>query len=459
MRYLSSAITRRSLGWLLHLLLIFGWLIAPSVLQAQTSIQVGTDSTKFVLKGAILKSDGLAQGKAVIENDVLTCVAATCADPAGATQITITNAYIFPGFIDAHNHVAYNFLPKWTPPKIYQRRAQWQASPSYKAFKKPYDNNKKTLFCEMVKYGEIKALLSGVTTIQGTSPGSSCVNVLVRNAENQNQLNLPVSYIRTYILDISSFKGAMDWNTTKSFVVHIAEGVQGDAPSLKEFQILEEKHLLSIGTAIIHGTAFGDAEFQKMAQAGAKLIWSPESNLRLYHDTTNIPLALQHGVRVSLGVDWNPSGSDTLFDELRVASQVNVETFQGAIPQSEWIKMITVNPAQALALDGQIGELKQGLKADLTVLSSNDSDPTQSLLKTRLEDVQMVWVGGKLLYGADSILQTLNKNACEPLLVHGSKKRICVSDPKDGVPKSAETLAAIKRKLQNAYPGLAPLVP
>ena len=44
-------------------------------------------------------------------------------------------------------------------------------SPSYKAFKKPYDDNKKTLFCEMVKYGEIRALLSGVTTIQGTSPG------------------------------------------------------------------------------------------------------------------------------------------------------------------------------------------------------------------------------------------------------------------------------------------------
>jgi 5-methylthioadenosine/S-adenosylhomocysteine deaminase len=310
-----------------------------------------------------------------------------------------------------------------------------------------------------VKYGEIRALLSGVTTIQGTSPGSSCVGVLVRNAENQNQLNLPASQIRTYILDISSFKGTVNWSITKSFVVHIAEGAQGDAPSLKEFQILQDKHLLTASTAIIHGTAFGDAEFQKMAQAGAKLIWSPESNLRLYNQTTNIPLALQHSVSVSLGVDWNPSGSDTLFDELRVAGAVNSETFHGAIPQSDWVKMVTVNPARALALDGQIGELKQGLKADLTVLSSNDADPTQSLLKTRLEDVQMVWVGGKLLYGTDSILQRLKKDACEPLLVNGSKKRVCVSDPNTHVPKSDETLAVIRQKLQTAYPGLAPLVP
>jgi cytosine/adenosine deaminase-related metal-dependent hydrolase len=399
------------------------------------------------------------EGEIVIEGGTITCVASDCTDPPGATLISITNAYIFPGFVDAHNHVAYNFLPKWTPPRVYQRRSQWQASPSYKAFKKPYDQNKKTLFCEMVKYGEVKALISGVTTIQGTSPGSACVGVLIRNAENRNQLDLPASYIRTFILDISSFKGTLNWQVTKSFVVHIAEGVQGDPASLKEFQILKQKHLLTASTAIIHGTAFGDAEFQKMADVGAKLIWSPESNLRLYNQTTNIPLALQHGVAVSLGLDWNPSGSDNLFDELRVASQVNSESFHAAIPQSDWLKMVTTNPARALALDNQIGMLKQGFKADLTVLKADDSDPTESLLKAHLEDVQMVWVGGKLLYGTESILQTLKHNACEPLLVRGARKRVCVSDPHAGVPRSDETLAVVTEKLQTAFPGLAPLVP
>jgi len=362
-----------------------------------------------VLNGTIVNADGMLKGKAVIEGDVLTCVATACTDPPGATQITVTNGYIFPGFIDAHNHVAYNILPKWSPPKIYQRRSQWQASSSYKTFKKPYDKNKKTLFCEMVKYGEIKAMLSGVTTIEGTSPGSTCAAVLVRNAENQNQLGLPARRIRTYILDISTFKGGIDWSVTKSFVVHIAEGVPGDPQSLTEFRILQQKHLLTANTAIIHGTAFGESEFQKMAQAKAKLIWSPESNLRLYAQTTNISLALKHGIPVSLGVDWNPSGSDTLFDELRVASQVNSERFHKAIPKSEWIRMITANPAQALALDGQIGELKEGRKADITVLRANDADPTQSLLKTHLEDVLMVWIGGKLLYGDESILQKVNR--------------------------------------------------
>jgi hypothetical protein len=121
--------------------------------------------------------------------------------------------------------------------------------------------------------------------------------------------------------------------------------------------------------------------------------------------------------------------------------------------------MVTANPANALALDTQIGDLKQGLKADITVLSANDPDPTQSLLKTHLQDVEMVWVKGALLYGSESILQTMKKDACEPLLVHGSKKRLCVSDPGAGVPKADETLAVITQKLRSAYPGLAPLVP
>jgi 5-methylthioadenosine/S-adenosylhomocysteine deaminase len=458
-RRYDSFVNLRLRVWVSALILTAAWLAGGTGARAQISIQKGTDPTRFVMKGTIVNPDGSFQGEVVFEGDTITCAAASCTEPAGATQITVTNGYIFPGFIDAHNHVAYNFLPKWNPPKVYLRRAQWQASPSYKEFKKPYDQNKKTLFCEMVKYGEIKAMLSGVTTIQGTSPGSACVGVLIRNAENQNGLGTPASLIRTYILDISSFKGSVNWSVTKSFVVHIAEGVPGDEKSLKEFTILQQKNLLTANTAVIHGTAFGDAEFQKMGQIEAKLIWSPESNLRLYNQTTNIPLALQHGVEVSLGVDWNPSGSDTLFDELRVAEQVNKNSFQNAIPQSDWIKMITSHPAKALALDDKIGQLKQGLKADITVIHSNDADPALSLLRTHLQDVQMVWVGGKILYGNSSVVRKLRPDGCEPLLVHGSPKLVCVSDPQAGVPKSDETLSAIEDKLRAAYSGLAPLAP
>jgi 5-methylthioadenosine/S-adenosylhomocysteine deaminase len=110
--------------------------------------------TAHVLRGPIVTPYGsVLQGEVVIEGDSITCVAADCPDPPGANIFTVSDAFIFPGFIDAHNHVAYNVLPKWTPPKLYLNRGQWQASSAYGAFKAPYAvlKDQKKLFCEMVK--------------------------------------------------------------------------------------------------------------------------------------------------------------------------------------------------------------------------------------------------------------------------------------------------------------------
>jgi len=185
-------------------------------------------------------------------------------------------------FMDAHNHVAYNVLPKWTPPKLYQHRGQWQGATAHKNFKKPYDELKGPdgLFCEMVKWGEVMAPLSGVTTIEGMSPNQTCFRTLIRNTENQNGLGTPASLIRTFILDISSFNSTINWAVTKSFVVHLGEGI--DATTKAEFQTLKDNGPLHAETAAIHGTAFGAAEFTEMGQVGAKLIWSPQSNKLLY---------------------------------------------------------------------------------------------------------------------------------------------------------------------------------
>jgi hypothetical protein len=309
----------------------------------------------------------------------------------------------------------------------------------------------------MVKYGEVKALISGVTTIQGTAPDNACFRTLVRNAENQNELGTSSHHIRTFILDISAFEGTVDWRKTKSFVVHLSEGI--DEKSRGEFGILKQKNLLAGGTAIIHGTAFGEPEFKAMGKAGAKLIWSPQSNLVLYGKTTDIGLARKHDVPISLGVDWNATGSDSIFDELRVASSVNREKHDSVIPDSEWLSMITVNPANALALDMYIGRLAPGMKADITIVRSRNNEPSRSLLENRLEDVQMVWVGGDLLYGDEDALKKMKPGQCEPLTIHGAAKRICVRDTIDPAPKSDQTLSEITRTLKARYRGLAPLAP
>jgi hypothetical protein len=66
-------------------------------------------------------------------------------------------------------------------------------------------------------------------------------------------------------------------------------------------------------------------------------------------------------VEVSLWVDWNASGSDTILDELRVAQQVNEERWSWAIPAGDWAGMITGNPARALGVD-HLRECAAGLE-------------------------------------------------------------------------------------------------
>ncbi|OQS40519.1 amidohydrolase family protein [Chromobacterium haemolyticum] len=433
-----------------------GWLLCAALFPAYAGVTVAPgDGEHLVIRGRLVLAEQESDGRLVLAGDRIVCAGADCVEPAGATVLEVSEGYVFPGFIDAHNHVAYNALPKWAPPKLYQNRGQWQRAASYKAFKRPYDQLKKSgLICEMVKYGEAKALISGVTTIQG-SPAGRCLQGLVRNAENP-QSGLPVSsaHVRTFILDVGGAP-KIDWNATSAFLIHVAEGVDADA--LAEFTTLKAKGLLAPGTAVIHGTAFGDEEFRQMGMAGSKLIWSPQSNLALYGRTTRVDLALRHGVPVSLGVDWNPTGSDNLFDELRVAERVNQQQFQGAIRERDWVAMITSHPAQALALDDYIGELRAGLKADVVILSSHAATSGQSLLDARLRDVAAVLVGGQLLYGDNDAMTAAGLADCDALTVDGAPKRLCARTPK--TPKGEQGLGDIRAALLKVYAGVAPLAP
>src|SRR5437588_5472440 len=147
-------------------------LLLTGAASAATTVTVGSDPNKVIIKGPLVTPDQVLDGELVIEGDTITCVAPSCTAPAGATRITVTNAYILPGFVDAHNHVAYNVLPRWTPPKLYKNRSQWQGSDAYKVVKKPYDDlTNKGLPCEMIKYGAVQAHQGRIAPNQATPAG------------------------------------------------------------------------------------------------------------------------------------------------------------------------------------------------------------------------------------------------------------------------------------------------
>src|SRR5262249_44723670 len=66
------------------------------------------------------------------------------------------------------------------------------------------------------------------------------------------------------------------------------------------------------------------------------------------------------------------------------------------------------------------------------------ADPTQSVMKTHLQEVQMVWVGGDLLYANKVILDKIKPGQCEPMMVYGSQKTVCVKNTKIQVLKDLQ---------------------
>lgn len=446
----------------IHLLRCITWALAIAVSQA-----LAWDQTQgLVLKGDVVTMDSamtvIPDGRVVIRGERILAVLKPGESMPESLHLTNavtldTDGFIFPGLIDAHNHTEYNMLPLWQVPKRYDNRDQWRSAKQYKRdITQPKtlltESKYLNLSAQVVKYAEVKSLLGGQTAVQG-SPNLKALRHMVRNIEGAN---FGQDRIYAYTLSISDArlqKGLesgllrlMDQGLVDAWIVHLAEGV--DAKSRREFATLKRLGLLRDQTVIVHGTALAKVDFEEMAQAGAKLIWSPLSNLLLYGGTTDIPAALASGVLVCLGADWSPSGSKNLLGELKVAHEYDLLRWGRVISDQELVRMVTLNPSIALGLDDKIGRIKAGYYADLAVFRKRGTDPYRSLIESIERDVRLVIVGGMPYYGDRALLAAVKGEDLEVLHVQGVEKGIDITDP--SVPMGDESLSVIQGQLAKA---------
>ncbi|WP_206079502.1 amidohydrolase family protein [Polyangium spumosum] len=410
---------------------------------------------KLRLVGCVVTPDKAFAGEVLIESDTLTCVGASCADAPGAADATVveTNGIILPGMIDTHNHILFDMFDEsdWSPSKPYGNHNQWPNEPRYQAMvdAKQYMNGEGTpnldpgFGCEMNKYGEMKGLVAGTTSIAGAANpiDKTCYGSLARTIDQKSN-DLGADKVQVSVLFPPSSGDSVCANfasdKTDAFVVHCGEGV--DETARKQFTTLgtattPDGCLYAPETTIVHGTAFGEAEFTKMADVGMSLVWSPRSNVFLYGGgtdltkTTNVPLAMSLGINVALAPDWSLGGSQNLLDELRFADRVDNEAFGDVLSPLMLVQMVTVNAAKALGLSDVLGSLEVGKKADVTVIAGDGSVPFESVLAARPRDVSLVVVNGVPLYG-DAALVALGPAApgCEALEICGATKFACVAE-------------------------------
>ncbi|MBI5488097.1 MAG: hypothetical protein HY905_12260 [Deltaproteobacteria bacterium] len=433
--------------------------IPPLWRPCTTTVGAGAGLT---LRGTVLTpDDAIPDGEVLLDTATgrIICVAEDCSTRPEASGGTLlcTAGVILPGLIDAHDHIAYGIQPRWNHgTRLYLSRYDWQGTPEYWSFGRPYDELQGSLQCQMDKYGEARMALGGATSVQGSAGAAACADPILRNLDMRGVNGFSGWTMEERVSRISGLSasnaadivaGLAD-GSIDAFVPHIGEGL--DEASRAEFDTLADLGLILPGTAVIHGTGAGTIELARLAAAGAGLIWSPRSNVDLYGLTTDIPVARNLGVRVALGPDWLPSGSASVLDELKCVDDLDAVYYDDAWTDRQLVEAVTSVAAEVLHIDAFVGRLQEGLLADVTVIHGDRLDPYRAVIAAAPQDVALVLRGGRLLAGDEDLAAPLATPFCEPVDACGTPKTICVKTTDSPTDGRNETLAELTARLRTA---------
>jgi cytosine/adenosine deaminase-related metal-dependent hydrolase len=423
----------------------------------------------FALKGCVLTPDRAIEDGYVVVGDGRTIKTVTEAKPDGV-PVRETDGVILPGMIDLHGHPEFNVFAAWEPPRRFPNRYAWRGSTIYKQLvREPQDRLLKAVPPKtQLRYAEIRALVGGVTAIQGTGGQATSYQdeALVRNVDKwifgehraRSMIDLPSG--SRGMPELEKILAGIADGSVAAFYIHLAEGRSDNQRSVDEFDTLVALDALTAKTVVIHGTALTPAQLGAMKDAGAKLVWSPQSNLRLYGETTKAAEAMKLGLPVGLGADWLPSGSTSLLAELKVARRCLAD--QGARPTAKTlVQMVTSTAAEIAGLSDKLGKLAAGRPADLTVLERRHADPWENVVEADPSWVELVLIDGDLAYGrADWVREMAGDGALgqtEELIAWGKQMRLDASYSVLAPGATPPKLEQLRADLIGAYPQVGPI--
>ncbi len=385
---------------------------------------------KYNIKGGtIVTPDFIMQGASLTIEDGIIKSMGKDDNSADFELILEQGDLIFPGLINAHDHLLGNYYPR-------------VGKAPYINFK-PWDNDLKSapiyeersLISNFDLYllASYRNIISGVTTISDHIP----------HAVNQDFIpKLPLRVLDKYALQHECTSYDLQWGGSLSeehdkakrenipFITHLEEGF--DEESTLGVDILREMKALDEYTVLIHGIAFSKEDIKHIAKAGAHVVTCPASNHFMFNVIADLKELMAQKVNISLGTDSPMSGGQNIFDEMQMCMTLYKEKYKEDLDPKELIKWITVNPAKALRLD-KLGKIEESYKADFCILRNGDvSNPYHSLAHAWLNDVKMVISDGKPLYGSKTEYDFF-KNFAEhyQLLEINGEERILIGQPID----------------------------
>lgn len=363
-------------------------------------------SGNWTLRSNVLVGDRLYVGGtvAVERTGKIGHVGCADGDSAEPAMLDCPGTITMAGLINLHEHLNYSTghpLPPPAHPLASHR--DWQRDPRLW----PGQKVRRTGRRQPIGLVELRHLLSGTTTLAGRGQAKG----LTRNPDAgwfPKVRNITFPFGRSALGAPVDCRSRRLVKVDRPTLVHAGEGV--DAAARAELDCLLDNRAAYAQTeplTLVHAIGVDDAMAARMAALHVSMLWSPRSNIELYGTTASVDVLMRNGVSVSLGTDWLPSGSPTLLAEARYARTV---TPAGTgLSDQTLLDMMTVHPAAAIGMQGQLGVLQSGALADIVGLRLHGdvADATRDILAAQGQDTVFVLVGGRFKFAAQDVAGAL----------------------------------------------------
>ena len=194
---------------------------------------------------------------------------------------------------------------------------------------------------------------------------------------------------------------------------HVAESKVQAIVGLQRYGKTLTAHLDDLGVVgphftVAHGVWLDTDDMKRLGDRGASVAHNPGSNMRLGNGLADMRGMLERRVNVGIGTDGaNCSDNLNMYEAMRLASfasKAQGPDLERWVTTEEVALAATEGSARALGLEGKIGRLSPGYKADIVFLDLGHvnwlplNDPTNQLVHT--EDgsaVSHVMIGGRMI--------------------------------------------------------------
>jgi cytosine/adenosine deaminase-related metal-dependent hydrolase len=387
-------------------------------------------------------------------------------EPGSVRTVALGNAALMPGLVNAHSHLELTALRGFL--EGYEFRDWLRTLTAIRR-----DLMSAEVLLDASRAGIREALRNGVTCLADTTDSGAPLaamreygvrgigylevfgpdaaqcqdamaalrsRVLIERGRDTSLVRVGVSPHAPYSVSRALFSATADFARVESLpiAVHIAEspaemlfvrdglGPFADRLRARDIDVrpqarspiafLDDAGVLAVRPLLIHVIQADDADFVRIADAGASIVHCPISNAKLGHGIARLDQMIAHGIRTGLGTDSVASNDRmdllgearqaTLFHSLRAGRP-------DALTAHDALSLATRGGAEALGLGDRIGTLEVGKEADLAAfpLHHEDAqplfDPAVALVHVLAGKVEamLVTVAGRELIADGNLLQ------------------------------------------------------